>query len=202
MCTGSVLCRAAPSHRIGHFPPGRALWRPRALQRPHLRDRPGGVRLYRVGAARADLELHHHVVVLVDEVVAVDHVLALVGSELPQHPHRLVLAYVGRVLGAALPRERRPAVAVEDPEVYEVDVQRVEPAARLVLDLPDVYLLLLAPLVHASRVPRPVVDDPLPAAPPELEAMYAGRLGLLELHGVAGVVSGVEDSGDAVVGPA
>src|SRR4051812_18551678 len=63
---------------------------------------------------RADPVLAHHVVVLVDEVVAVDHVPALVGAELHDDLHRLALADVGDVLRAELVGSRRPAVAAED----------------------------------------------------------------------------------------
>src|SRR5215218_11391885 len=59
---------------------------------------------------RPDAELAHHVVVLVHEVVAVDHVPALVRAELHDDAHGLALAHVGDVLRALLVRARRPAV--------------------------------------------------------------------------------------------
>ena len=49
----------------------------------------------------------------------------------------LVLADIGDVLGAALEVKRWLAVAREDLEVDQVDVNRMEPAAGLVLQLPD-----------------------------------------------------------------
>ena len=57
--------------------------------------------------------------------------------EAHDHAHRLVLAEVGDVLRALLVGEWRLAVAVEDLEVDQVDVQRVLPAARPVDELPD-----------------------------------------------------------------
>jgi hypothetical protein len=51
--------------------------------------------------------------------------------------HGVVLADVDGVLGCLLVVERRAAVAVEDLEVDEVDVHWVEPAAAVVLELPD-----------------------------------------------------------------
>src|SRR3954454_22675069 len=89
----------------------------------------------------ADPELAHHVVVLVDEVVAVHHVApgALAGpagpearrllvvallrggvrgaGELHRDAHRLVLAHVDDVLRPLLPREGSLAVAADDLEV-------------------------------------------------------------------------------------
>src|SRR4051794_41604589 len=60
---------------------------------------------------RPDPELGHHVVVLVHEVVAVDHVPALVRAELHDDAYGLALADVGDVLRTLLVRARRPAVA-------------------------------------------------------------------------------------------
>ena len=56
---------------------------------------------------------------------------------LHDHAHLLALADVDHVLGTELVRERWLAVAVEDLEVGEVDVHRVEPSTRRVLELPD-----------------------------------------------------------------
>ena len=64
-------------------------------------------------------------------------------SNLVMHADRLVLAEVDDVLRAPLVRQRRLAVAVEDLEVDEVDVERVEPAARGVLELPDLDVATL-----------------------------------------------------------
>ena len=56
--------------------------------------------------------------VLVDGVVAVDHVAALLGAKPGDDPHLLVLAEVGDVLESPLEGEGRLAVAVQDLEVY------------------------------------------------------------------------------------
>ncbi len=61
---------------------------------------------HRLGTAIADLEGDHHVVVLVDRVVAVHHVLALLGTELRDDPNGLALPEVHRVLAADLVGER------------------------------------------------------------------------------------------------
>src|SRR5215213_5593108 len=106
-------------------------------------------------------ELAHHVVVLVRQVVAVDHVPAApvaggtrlagrpaVGVGLRDHGvvHQylddLALADVDDVLGALLPRLHAAGTspAAEDPEVDQVDVEGVVPAARAVLDPPDLVV--------------------------------------------------------------
>ena len=96
-------------------------------------------RVVRVPGARlhADCELGHHVVVLMDQVVAVDHVATPVRTELDEDPDRLSLTEVGDVLGAELLVERRSAVAVQDLEVDQVDVERVEPTSTGIGQLPD-----------------------------------------------------------------
>ncbi len=85
----------------------------------------------------ADGELVHHVVVLMHQVVAVHHVLAPVRPEPHDQPDRLALPDVGDILGAEFLGERCSTVAAEDPEIDQVDVQRMEPAVRGVLELPD-----------------------------------------------------------------
>src|SRR5215213_10408083 len=99
-----------------------------------------------VQVAFPDGELPHHVVVLVRQVVAVHHVAATLevrvparGVELDQQVYCLALADVDDVLGALLVRihPAGPADPLDDPEVDQVDVDRVEPPARAVLELPD-----------------------------------------------------------------
>ena len=113
-----------PGRRRDLSEPAPAGWRP-------------GAALIGSSPPSPDLELDHHVVVLVDEVVAVHHVPAALVLEAHDHADLLVLADVDDVLRALLVGSRRPAVAVEDLEVDEVDVDRVEPAAARVLELPD-----------------------------------------------------------------
>ena len=61
------------------------------------------------------------------------------------HADRLVLTAVDDVLGPELVRHRgrdgRRRAAIEDLEVHEVDMDRVEPAAVRVLQLPDLDVL-------------------------------------------------------------
>src|SRR4051812_39411029 len=84
-------------------------------RRERLRPRLG---VHRFVAAVADLELDHHVVVLVDEVVAVHHVFAalaaLAVAEPRDHSYRLALTHVGDVLGPLLVGTRRLPVARQD----------------------------------------------------------------------------------------
>src|SRR4051794_10189357 len=114
-------------------------------------------------------ELDHHVVVLVHEVVAVHHVAAAVvavaGGELDQRRDRLVLAEVEDVLAAALPGVRlavRRGVAADDLAVDQVDVQRVEPAAGLVDQVPDLHVVRPRVAEHPLEVGR---LDVLPGLP-------------------------------------
>src|SRR4051795_7308282 len=137
-----------------------------------LRDRVVGMARGQVDSAilGGDQELPHHVVVLVRQVVAVDHVSAAsVGGHtcltgrpavrvglgghgvVHQDLDGLALADVDDVLGALLPRLHTAGTpaAAEDPEVDEVDVERVVPAAGVVLDPPD---LVVARLGRGSRL--------------------------------------------------
>src|SRR3954452_13458185 len=127
-------------------------------ERPTRLQRRGG-RRDRVVAALADLVLDHHVVVLVDEVVAVDHVPPGVRREPGDHADHLALADVHGVLRTELPRVRRLAVAIEDLEVDEVDVDGMEPAARVVAQLPD---LDIAGARVGDDVLEAAVDDVVP----------------------------------------
>ena len=72
-----------------------------------------------------------------------DHVLAA-ALELGHDADLLVLADVDHVLRAELVRKWRLAVAVEDLEIDEVDVDRMEPATRLVLQFPDLDVAALS----------------------------------------------------------
>src|SRR3954452_20500298 len=128
-----------------------------------LRDRVVGMGRGQVDSAilGGDQELPHHVVVLVRQVVAVDHVSAAsVGGHtclagrpavrvglgghgvVHQDLDGLALTDVDHILGTLLPR-LHPAgtpAAAENPEVDEVDVERVVPAAGVVLDPPDLVV--------------------------------------------------------------
>jgi hypothetical protein len=110
----------------------------------------------RAGVGRPDAELADHVVVLVRQVVAVHHVRALVRPEQHDQPDGLVLALSDHVLGPP-GRRRGLAVPAEELEVHEVDVHRVEPAARVVLDVlglrvaqPGLARILSSPEANAS----------------------------------------------------
>lgn len=52
----------------------------------------GGFRVAEIGGEGGDVEGHRHVVVLVDEVVAVEHVDAVPGGVFSQHVHPFVIA--------------------------------------------------------------------------------------------------------------
>src|SRR3954469_12020695 len=143
------------------------------------------VGLDRVVAALADLELDHHVVVLVHQVVAVHHVLALLVLEAHDHAHLLGLADVDDVLRALLVVLRRLAVAVEDLEVHEVDVDRVEPSAARVLELPDLDGVLLRVgdrqlvLGVDDVLPRLAVDGPVAVLALEADVADDRRAGVV-----------------------
>src|ERR1700712_1917808 len=130
--------RTADSRRVGNGRVGRD--RIVLVDDTALDHGPGRVR------GQPHTELAHHVVVFVHQVVAVDHVLAHLdaertagvrGAELHDQPHLFQLARVDVVLRAQLPGERRFTVAAQHLEVDQVDVHRMEPAVRVVLDLPD-----------------------------------------------------------------
>ena len=96
--------------------------------------RPGGFEgMVGVGVVCVDAhaELGHHVVILVREVVAVDHVPAAVVLKLHEQPDRLALTYVDSVFWPAFIAKGCFPVAAEDLEVDQVDVDRVEPSTRL-----------------------------------------------------------------------
>src|SRR3954453_17217217 len=158
------------------------------VQRAHLVVVLARVRVDRVVAAVADLELDHHVVVLVHQVVAVHHVLADLVLELHDHADLLGLTDVDDVLRAELVGLRGLAVAVEDLEVDQVDVDRVEPAAARVLELPDLDLVLLRVgdrqlvLGVDDVLPGLAVDGPVAVLALEADVAGARRLRLLEAH--------------------
>src|SRR3954451_9068205 len=168
-------------------------------RRQRVRHRPRRRRGDRVRAARPHLEVGHHVVVLVDHVVAVHHVLPAPRPELRDHPHHLPLPGVRDVLGADLVGQRRLPVPVEDLEVGQVDVDGVEPAARTVVEGPDLDVVLARGRVHPGRVPELVVDRPLPLVALETPFPRAHRLVLGQWHRVEGRSSGIEDRRHLVV---
>ncbi|TLD12853.1 uncharacterized protein PgNI_02843 [Pyricularia grisea] len=81
----------------------------------------------------------HHVVVLVDQVVAVEHVDAVPGGVVSLDEHLFVLAQPDDVLetGGLVGQDGAVAVALQNPKVDKVDVDGVGPAAGRVLELPD-----------------------------------------------------------------
>lgn len=130
-----------------------------------------------------DVEGRHHVLVLVDQVVAVEHVQPRPGLVVRLHPHRLPLRQPDHVfqavrlvrLHAAVPARPR-----DHPEVHEVHVDRVRPAAGAVLELPDLDGAAGHLGQHAVGhvLEADPVDEPLPVLPVELEVVVdAGGLG-------------------------
>jgi len=125
-------------------------------------------------------------VVLVNEIVAVHHVPPEVRPELHDQPDRLTLAEVHDVLRPALVRRGRTPVAVEDLEVDEMDVHRMEPPVGVVPDRPD--LDIVQPRVRFKEgeaavddvFPRPAVHRPLTALALEVHESRRLRLGGVE----------------------
>ena len=86
-----------------------------------------------------DVERGHHVMVLVDQVMAMEHVHPVPGRVLGQHLHLLVGAQQHNVLERGLLVLEHRAAAVEalhDLEVDEVDMDRMGPTTAAVLQLP------------------------------------------------------------------
>jgi hypothetical protein len=109
-------------------------------------------------------------------------------SKRRRQPDGLALADVDDVLGAPLLRPRRAAVAAEDLEVDQVHVQRVEPAAGGVLDLPDLGAArldrgedVLVPALH-DVVPGLAVDDPQAVAALQPHPAGGHRRGRVQRH--------------------
>src|SRR3954451_18280782 len=118
-----------------------AVWMPSAPSRQAAATAiaPAGVAVGREYCASMsdDLELGHHVVVFVLDVVAVENVGAAEVDELQGDANGLVGAERDDVLGAGLVGLRRSSVAVEHAELDEVRMDRVQPAAGLVDEPPD-----------------------------------------------------------------
>src|SRR5215218_5031931 len=147
--------------------------------------------LDRRAVRRLNPELGHHVVVLVDQVVAVDHVAAGLRAEARDHLDRLVFAAVDDVLRALLERLHAGALAAraaEDLEVDQVNVDRVEPAAAEVLDRPDLYVVeprsayVVGEAAVDDLVPRLAVDRPVTVLVSELERAMRHRARLSQRH--------------------
>ncbi len=114
--------------------------------------------------SHSDGVLHHHVVVFVWEVVAVDHVPAAVRTKFYQQLDGLPLTDIDHVLGPPFVGEICAVLSTDDLEVNQVNVQGMEPAARAVVELPDLGSVQLRVRDHFAVVagddvsPRPVVD--------------------------------------------
>src|SRR4051812_15278013 len=135
-------------------------------------------RLSEVVTMLGDLVEHHHLMVLVDGVVTVDGIAADHVTEADEDLDLLV-GEDHDVLAAKLdlPRQGRHAVAADDAELLEVDVDRVRPPPGVVLDDPPLELVHLRHEAELRAVHEPAVD--LPSAVAALEAEPPGdpRLG-------------------------
>src|SRR4051794_1375999 len=98
--------------------------------------------------------------VLVHGVVTVNREAAPHVTEPDQQLDRVVEAKLHHVLARDLdvPGKDPPAVAADDPELLEVDVHRVLPPARVVVDDPPLELVLL----RREAEPRAVHELPVP----------------------------------------
>src|SRR5581483_9380882 len=132
---------------------------PAGALKPGPIDLRPGPALQRVGDGGHHLELGHHAVVLVFQVVAVDHVAAVEVGELDDHADGLVLADGHGVLPTGLRFRRRAAVAVEDLEHVEVDVDGVG-HHRAVLEPPDLGRAQPRGGVDTGRIEGLPVDGP------------------------------------------
>src|SRR4029077_5790807 len=118
---------------------------------------------------------------------AVHHVPADSGP-LHDDADRLSLTHVDDVLRTALVWGGRPTVAIEDLEVGEVNVHRMEPATRRVLELPDLDVVALRLRQRELEVapdhvlPRGAVDRPTPAVALEVEPAGGDGLAGLQRH--------------------
>src|SRR5262249_44546960 len=120
-----------------------------------------------------DVVDHHHLVILVDRVVTVDGEAALHVTETDEQFDLVVEPQLHDVLAGELDVAGLylDAVAAEDPELLEVDVHRVLPGARLVLDDPALELVHLRSEAEHGAVHELPVH--LPAAVAALEAERA-----------------------------
>ena len=161
-----------------------------------------------VPAGAAHPELTHHVVVLVNEVVAVDHVPARVRAELHDDPDPLVLAEVDDVLRAELLRlgsRRTPFLSISRSRIRKSTRWMCngwcQPPESF-LELPDLHPVERrvgqGPGIGGGLDVRPglAVDGPLPVLADE--GHRPGRGGARGRQGHDGAVR-VEHTGDRVV---
>jgi hypothetical protein len=109
-----------------------------------------------------DVVARHHGVVFVDDVVAVERILA---EEVPELDVDLLLLAgmkPDHILSGILDIARLDgdAIARQDTEFLVVQVDRVGPAASAVLDVPDFSGALLAPGIHDVPVEELTVQAP------------------------------------------
>lgn len=96
----------------------------------------------------SDVEGSHHVMILMDEVVAMEHVHPIPGRILGQNLHLLVDAEKHDIFECDLLVLEDRALPVEtfnDLEVDEVDVNWMGPAAAAILELPQLHLTARRP---------------------------------------------------------
>src|SRR4051812_1132228 len=159
----------------------------------------------RVGRARAgsmsdDLKLGHHVVVFVLDVVAVEDVGAAEVDELHRDADRLGGSERDDVLGAGLVGLGRASVAIEHLELDEVRVDRVQPAAGLVDEPPDLGRAEPGKRGDAVGGEQLVVDHP--GAVPALKLPVAGADRVGGVRDRSGTEGGGGFEGPARVGAA
>ncbi len=136
-------------------------------------------------AGMFDVPTHEHGRVLVGRVVTVLHVGAVELTE----THGKFDGLAGEFVGAdaedilateAFPHGRRLAIAAQDLALLEVDVNRVAPAAGVVLERPDLHL----PDIGGSREPARVhVEGAVKAL--DRPGQFIGARGAAELKGAA-----------------
>src|SRR4051812_7015555 len=158
-----------------------AVWMPSAPSR-HAAATATATAGARVGPASAgsmsdDPELGHHVVVFVLDVVTVKDVGAAKVDELHGDADGLVGPKRDDVLGTGLVGLGRSTVAVEHAELDEVRVNRVQPAAGLVDEPPDLGAAEPGERVDAVGREQLVVDDPCAVAALELPVAGQDRIG-------------------------
>src|SRR5215831_19033071 len=81
-------------------------------------------------APSGNVEPRHHGVVLVLQVVTVDEVPSAIVLEAHDHPHRLVRMHNDRILPARFVWRGWLAVSIEDEEIHQVHVNRVDHLKR------------------------------------------------------------------------
>ena len=144
-----------------------------------------GKEMFRAKVTNVVVRSFEDVVIFVHDVVAVQRVAALPIAEAEEQLHLLVVVQWRDVLARHLDLRRRRAVAAQDLELFHVDVDRVHPAARVVLQHPVFHAVLLHAQAHGAAVGvhQAAVDHPLPVAALEVEGARDARRGRLIIDG-------------------